>query len=271
MINFFGCIILSLTVFNFAFSQTEGEDIVRLKDGKEIRGFIIEQSPGQFIKVLQLPSRDTVKIDLSEIETLLKIVTQFEEKKIQDTMQVQKEIAPLLALDTTKINFFNQHLFQARLNFSEIFGNYPGEGFGMSLHRSLYSQFKLGLGFCYFSARIIIPYEYRRSFAFFTEAEHNLNLSTSGRFGFFSGLALGYNVDFTPIYKDKYLLQEVALSNGLYFHPRVGFRVNFSKNTGILLDVGYQYIHSNPIDPLTDIKLDSRNWSSVIFRFSLFF
>lgn len=256
---------------NFAFSQTEGEDLVQLKNGTSVRGIIIEQRPGEFIRVLQIPSQDTVKIMLMEIETLLKIVPNVNESEIIHNLPYPQDTVNKPLVDNTVKDGFNQHLFQVRINMARLFLDYAGEGYGFSLHRKIGSTTYAGVGFSYFKGRINLPYQDRKSLAFFGEFSHDIGLSTKGRLGFRGGLGLGYNIDFSESYFDLDANVNAKLSNGLFAHPHVGLRMNLTKNTGLLFDIGYQYIHANLQSLTTKEKIEGRNWSSTVFRISLFF
>lgn len=271
MNRFLALIVLIFMGTNFAFSQIEGEDLVRLKNGTTVRGIIIEQHPGEFIRVLQIPSNDTIKIMLVDIETLLKLVPKTEEKEVINTPTVENNLDSISTIDSTKINPFNQHLFQVRFNISKIFKDYAGEGYGLTLARKIGSETYAGLGFNYFKGRINLPYQARNSVAIFGDINQDIRLTSKGRLGFRAGLGFGYNIDFSDTYFDIDAGKQVSISNGIYLHPNVGLRLNLSKNTGLLFDIGYQYIHANILNPATNLKIEGRNWSSVVFRVSVFF
>lgn len=265
---------LFLFFFNFitAFAQTEGEDVVKLKDGQEVRGIIVEQHPGSFIKVLQIPSGDTVKIDSKLILTILKIVDNGHINEVQpDSLVVEKEVEDSILPLPLDPNRFNQRPIQVYLNLAKIQGDYAGVGYGMSIRKALNFNLSAGLGLSYFNGRINLPYQERKSVALFALINQHISVSSSGRLAFFYGLNLGYNLDFSDSYWDMEVSQNVTVSNGVYLHPNTGFRFNLTKNMGIAADIGYQYVRSGVIEDVTTIKLESRNWSSFIFRISLFF
>jgi len=79
-----------LTVLLFLFigdasAQSEGNDVVLLKNGDTLQGTIIEQRPGKYIKLIKQSSQDTLTVENERIEALQDLQTT--ELKVEENLR----------------------------------------------------------------------------------------------------------------------------------------------------------------------------------------
>ena len=250
------------------FSQTIGEDIVDLKSGESYIGTIIEQRPGQYLKLLQMPANDTLQFAYSEIEVLRKRIMPKEEpvrdtivSSIRDTIIVIKEPIPS--------NGFNQRSVYIGLSQARGGGDWTTSGIGASILLTLPYRIQAGLSLQYYWSvnpsviSEILPVCMEGVYTVGSTKSERLSAQVRGAFGLnFVPNSLGFIEDYQTMANRRL---------GSYFSPAVGGRFNWSKNSGIRMELGYQRVTVNIVDSLDGIVLDRQVKSSIVFKSTIFF
>lgn len=238
------CIHASITlvlsiICSMSIAQTEGPDIVELKNGVIHQGTIIEQRPGQLLKLWQQPSNDTLLIQYADILVL---------RSVPSNEQA-----------------FNQNTYSLFFAYSLNGGSWHHHEFGAGILMRLTPRIQVGLG-AYLQGGI--PYFYNAS-VFTGEFKYVLQSSFDGRLSLVSSCSMGY-VNFlnSERYEDNV---NTYTSNGIYVSPSVGYRINFSKNIGMMIGLGYQYMGGTNRRKSNDEKLGTLHLSSLSVKASIFF
>ena len=85
------------------------------------------------------------------------------------------------------------------------------------------------------------------------------------------GLSGGYNFTVNGNYYDEVLFANMRMSNGYYFNPSIGLRMNILENLGVMLDVGYHYNNSSLLYNESGDKAGTTEWHNILIRGTLFF
>ena len=256
-------------------AQTIGKEVIELKSGEQIIGTVVEQKPGAYIKVLLMPSEDTVTIPLKDIDRMIKKV-ETEDNEPQDT--ISEIITPEIE-DETIEKPFNGRPFYFGASYVTGGGDMPFLGFGVSVMRTFNDKLQLGLG-------IEGHTNNSRGGYIFTGTTPKRNVMGSylpivgkvryayqhlwnGRFSFLAQLSAGYSVVLDGGHQDAN--RDADLKGGLYVEPSLGFRLNISKDFGTIFSIGYQNLRSQSYYSFTDQNIRSYNWSNITVRAALFF
>lgn len=243
---------------SIASSQTEGNDIVVLKSGKAHQGTIIEQRPGHFLKLLQTPSNDTLKLPYSEIETL-KVIRNMETERITNDSGASQ-----VNLDQTK---FNNRPYYMILSGSLNGGDWANVGLGVGLLRTFTPRIQAGIGSTYQGA---LGNSVRfNSIPVLGLFKYALQESEKNRTAIIASLSAGYNFYLNSTAFEESV--ETYISNGIYLNPSIGYRINFTKNTGLIIDIGYQYLGGKKRRLSNDEFIKKNHLSSVSLKGTLFF
>ncbi|MCH2224243.1 MAG: hypothetical protein MK066_05685 [Crocinitomicaceae bacterium] len=250
--------VLSMLCNSLVFAQTEGPDIIELKNGTEHQGTIIEQRPGSFLRLWQVPSNDTLTISYKDVQALKK--TPIAGVAASNSRKDEIVEAPLVAPS------FNDREYYLNLIGSLSGGDWANIGMGFGLMRVVSPRIQVGFSARYNGADGISLYN---SIPILGEFKYVLQESNNGRTSLLLSLSAGYN-----IYLDSKTVEEgvpTYVSNGLYFNPNIGYRFNFTKNTGVIIDLGYQYMGGNKLRQSNDDFLQKRRISNVSLKATLFF
>lgn len=242
--------------------QNQGSDIITLKDGNVHRGEVIEQKPGRYIKLLQIPSHDTLLIELKTIDLLSK--TAIEKGAFDEEHKEESK------LDLAKLKLFNVNDYHAYIKASTGAGDFAFSGFGLEVTKTMTPKLQIGMGVSYHGKTGQMT-NFEQSMPFTAELKYELQEHSTGRTAIMANLSAGYNLILNGDYLDSYEEQNAYLSNGLYFSPSIGFRLNLSQEMGIMINAGYQFISSNGYEKDTDLLLREQNWSNFIASGSFFF
>lgn len=249
------------------FGQSEGEDVVLLKNGSEHIGKIIEQKPSQHIRLLQLPSNDTLTIRLEEIDRILK-----REIQVLPEAEIQAQTAPKHVPETieTEANY-HQSNYHFHINGMASGGDYASVGLGVGLYRRIGPVLQLGAVFNYYGSTR--NFDTSRgpagSIPFGLDIEYMIQSTRQNRLGLQLGCQLGYN--FVTQGGHQRNDKNAYFNNGLYVHPSIGFRCNIWKEAGLLLELGYQNIQSKSYYSDNNALIQKHSFSNIILGGSIFF
>lgn len=113
------------------------------------------------------------------------------------------------------------------------------------------------------------PQNRYNSSVFTGEFNYDLQSFFDGRLTLFSSLSLGYTHYFYSARYEEAV--ETYISDGLYFNPRIGYRINFFKNIGVTIGLGYQYVGGTKRRVSNGEKIKNMNLSSLSVNTSIFF
>ncbi len=258
-------------LFNIiGFTQTT-IDVVQLKNGQEISGTIIEQKPGHHIKIQRIPEMDTVLINYSEIELILKrVVSDVSNEAPMNAQQTDNN-------DNTddEQQKFNTRLYSLRLSTGVCGGDFRRVSMGIGAHRRLFPGLNVGLHLQYFTDYVGNGNS-RGPGMFFTtllDAEYEFQTLVQNRLAYLTAFSVGYlhtvKGQSTHTYSPGGTVY--TYSDGLYFSPSLGFRVNVLKNAGFIFKVGYQGTVTNRIVYETGEPIKKLLHSNIVGSIALFF
>lgn len=137
--SFILLIIPILTVGLLKGQVERDQDLVTLKNGYQILGYVVEQRPGKLIKVYRPVENDTVEVALQDVSKLTKIWVQpFSEKKIE----ARDSVVVIPGRFNNKRNVFTASAVW-QINDIEWKGR---RGFGVSWHRKIDGRYHVGAG-----------------------------------------------------------------------------------------------------------------------------
>ncbi len=249
-------LLLSFTFLaSISSAQTMGPDIVELNNGTSHQGTIIEQHPGKHLKLLQQPSNDTLTFNYKDI-AVLRTVPQTETNATSEETQ----------LDEMPLNRFNQNTYSMYFSYSINGGSWYHHGAGAGLLRKFTPKIQAGIGAYVHAGPGVYYYN---STAFTGEFRYALQSSLEGRLSLLFSCSLGYQV-----YFDSERVEEgvpTYISNGVYFSPSIGYRLNFTKNIGMTIGLGYNYMGGKKRRQSNDEILQNKHISNLSLKASIFF
>lgn len=246
-----------------AISQMKALDKIFLTDQSAYEGIVIEQKPGEYIRLLRLPEKDTLKIEYETIEKMTRLVA--DESDMSPQKSKKEGLQPPKKVYNNRRTYGMVHGVTGG-------GDYAYAGFGLSFGVNLNPDFQIGLGVHYFgqlSDPLNAPS--RQTFPLALDLRHTILKSKSGRFTTMLGLSGGYNFTVNGDYFDETLFANMKMSNGYYFNPSIGLRVNILENLGLMLDVGYHYNNSSLLWRDSGDKAGTVHWHNILIRGTLFF
>jgi hypothetical protein len=261
-----------LLVFGFfiaktGFTQTEGDDIVTLKNGEELRGYIIEQKPGVYIRLLQSPLNDTLKIEFDQIEMLRTNVNQIKTKSESDSTETKD-----LKLELSELRF-NDRKHYVNFGVSRSGGEWNSVNMHLSALRTVSPNLQLGLGINVLGYDGHINHDLQWVLPITLELRQVLRKMKNNRIANMLNLSAGYSVVIDGEYYAGPTSPEnfVVFKNGLFLNPSYGFRVNLSRNVGLIFEIGYQFNRYKTIYNESDEFLKIRSYHNMTIGAKLFF
>lgn len=256
-----------------AMAQTEGEDLIELKNGTIHQGIVIEQKPGKHIRLLQLPSRDTLTFMVTEIEAMRKmVVIDTDEASNIDTSGNEVAEKPEAEIPK-KERGFNQRRIHTEINYGGTGGDWSSQTLGAKMFYTYKHNIQLGLGVSLFGeSGLSLNNPLSQVVPLTLQGRYTIKEWWKQRNSLIFDLALGYHfVDGGySTSADGSPAPYARLKNGLYFSPSLGYRINPGRDTGFILSVGYQLI--NTAAKLDDGTLINRhNYSSLLGTVTFFF
>lgn len=230
-------------------------DVVHLTSGQTHRGIVIEQKPGESIRLWRTVEGDTLTFGMDEIERIVKVLPGTE--------------AASAGLTAHPNNAFNNNPWSTALQLSVGGGDHALGGVGAVVLRNFNRQrAHLGLGLSFVGD---INYGSTSSLGLVIHGSREFSTSRKGRFGSLAFLDLGYAFNLGKPYYDGKALAEVRYGNGLHLHTGLRFRVNVLRNTGLWVDLGYLR-HTSTLRTVAEgDKVRQKAWNMAVLRGSIFF
>jgi hypothetical protein len=244
-----------IVLFSILLNNTSGaqmqrdQDLITLKNGYQILGYVIEQQPGKLIKVYRPEQNDTVSARMDEINKLSKIWVQtYSELKIETPQQ-----------DTLRFGRYNnkKNVFAATYAFQvrDIERN-ARKGVGLAYYRNFNNQYWGGVSTYIFSkqdpnpafsdarannaSHQLIQYQ----FLFENKLRLSPRLQTR-RLTTLLALNAGVVADFSHNTYDqtdnKFDVEHEELCGGFIFQTGLAFRINPDNNSGLMIEPGYTF------------------------------
>lgn len=239
--------ILILIVFSWTnlFSQIQrDQDLITLKNGFQLLGFIIEQQPGTAVKIFRPTQNDTVLVKMEEIDKLSKImVNTFSEKTI-----TQKDTSLKIGRYNNKKNVYQlSYLFQAGGLYSASM-----QGAGFAYYRNYRNYYYAGISGSYLSGYnesidyqtgATKVYSYSRFQLVF---ENKLRLSRrlqNKRFTTLLGVNAGYvfegsYTNTNIISSDNSKIRKEDFVGNYMLQTNLSFKINPDNNSGFIIEPG---------------------------------
>ena len=252
-------------IFLFSFSlnsQSEGEDVITLKNGNVYQGVVVEQKPGKHIKLLQVPSLDTVLIELKSIDLLSKDIELNNEQPL-DTIYES-------TLDIPKLKMFNVNDYHMGLNYTMGGGDFSQVGLGIRLMRTVGPSTQVGVEVNYVS-NVGQNSSFENSIPVSLRLSQELREHITGRTSLLANLNMGYNTMLNGGFTHSNTNEPAYYTSGMYLKPSLGYRLNLAQEAGIELSAGYQLITSKAFSKETDDLLINQSWSNMVFTGTFFF
>lgn len=249
-----------VAVFSSASAQTNptATDKVHLKSGQAYEGIIVEQKPGESVRLWRTAEADTLLFIMDSIDRITKIVP------TTGTAGASTGVAT-----TLPARRFNANPLSVALQVSNGGGDYSVIGFGAIIQKHFPDERAwAGVGLHYLGAQNgngvnTMPIVYHSSY--------ELTSGGKGRLGTLGFLDLGYSVNLGDNYFDEIAQVNVKYSNGFYFNTGLRFRVNVLRNSGVWFDLGYLYQTSKLRNVETNQKLRTKSWHVFQVKGAVFF
>lgn len=215
-------IVMSLFLFyTSCSSQMMATDRIHVKSGEIHQGIIIEQVPGNYLKLLKLPQKDTIDLLYVDVEKISKILSDEEINYGAATQDNFIARGPCFNCRKTYVMIFGavgkveEVMMAGGLSFGYNIKKFAQAGLGVQIFYTLLDN----------TDRIFMPVT--------LDLRHVFARSNSGRSSFLIGISPGYNIS---LFESKASFKQ---GNGLYISGSFGFRFNISSNFGLMLDLGY--------------------------------
>ena len=251
-LQFMKYILLALAMWNlFGTAQIQrDQDLITLKNGYQILGYVIEQEPGKLIRIYRPDENDTVVANMTEISKLTKIWVQtFSDKEVVVTEDP----------DTIDFGRYNNKRNVFAINYTwqlrDIERN-ARKGVGLAYYRSFNNNYWAGLsanifanqnpGPRYADARTNNANHTFSQLQFMVENKLRLSLRPQNkRLTTLFGLNLGVVTDFSEsLFESSNQELDVeyeAYCGGFILQTNLAFRVNPDNNSGFMIEPGYTY------------------------------
>ncbi len=224
-------------------------DMVHLKSGQAYQGIIVEQRPGESIRLWRTVESDTLTVTMDSIDRITRIV------------------APPPIPKPPRV--FDDAHWNVALQVGVGGGDYPFGGLGATVQKHFPRQRSwLGIGVHYYGDK--------SDFGAYTipialHGSYELRTDLQGRFGTLVFLDAGYSINITGNYFDEKTQAQLKYGNGLHTYGGLRFRLNVLRNTGIWADIGY-FRHTSTLRYVTtNEKARVKAWNMFLFRGSVFF
>jgi hypothetical protein len=254
--------IICLQGFYILAAQQEPVDKVILLNGDTHTGWVVEQKPGEYIKLLLFPGQDTLQFDMEEIDRIVKILP-----VQQSTQMTAPESDGVFKASKT----FNSRKAYVMIHGVAGGGDYAFGGFGLSFGANLNNRTQVGISAHYLGQTSTNTTPERQTFPVAVDARYAFAQSKSGRFSSVAAISTGLNFAAKKVYFDEDSFELVNVGNGFYLNPSLGFKANIMENTGLMIDIGYQMHTASLVNRINREYLGARVWNTLMIRGSLFF
>lgn len=241
-------------------AQTSAQDVVILNSQRSYSGIVIEQKPGDYIRLLRLPEHDTLSFPMDSIDRIVKIVP--------TDKPADNQPAPLKPQTE-----YNRKRQTVMIHGYMGGGNYSFGGFGITLAQRIGKRWQVGVGGHYIGQKGSYPGTLpdQQIVPVTVDCRWRFSQSATGKTAILLALNTGYNFMLNKEYIDGGQHVNGRITNGLFFNPSFAFRVNLWENAGLMLDLGYQLTSSRLYDLGTDLRIGKRQWHNFAARGTLFF
>lgn len=223
------------------------QDLVTLKNGYQLLGYVIEQKPGKAIKVYRPLENDTMEVALSEISKLSKIWVQpFSEKKIEKR-------------DSILPGRFNNKLVVFSLGYVmqwKDIERHERRGLSFAMHRRINHRYHLGFNTLLFGCQNPEPQrsDYSGAIANHDFLQFHFLLSNqirlgrkmqNQRFSMMINLQSGWIFDRSKTYvnavNEPFSVRQENHKNGFTIQTSMAFRINPDNQSGFSIEPGYAF------------------------------
>lgn len=240
--------IIALCSCHFMTGQVQrDQDLITLKNGYQILGYIIEQQPGKLIKIYRPEMNDTIDARMEDVSKLNKIwVQNFSEKKVE-------------AGDSIVLGRYNnkKNVFMASYVWQQIdIEHRARKGAGLSYFRNKENKFWFGISAYAFGRQDPDPryaddkmnsadFSFSQ-YQFLSENKMRLrwrpqNKRLTTLLSVNAGLAVDLSHNSFEGTSDPLDIEYEEYNNGFLFQSGLAFRVNPDNNSGFLIEPGYTY------------------------------
>ncbi len=218
-------------------AQNEKDEVI-LNSGKTIKGKIIAQKPGEYIKIVRDNLTDTILIKIEDIDEMKKI-----DQKAEPIIELidpridlfDMEVEPKKKFNTRTQIMFNVLL--STLSSNSFLKEENGAGIGFSFIKKMSEVLYLGGGVSIFGGNDItfIPVTF--------DVKYKLEEMSKGRISYIvtSSIGYGFNNDSDTRIRNRNNSFLYNPGDGLFFKGGFGVKFNFFKNMGLILDFGFLY------------------------------
>jgi len=259
-------VIIAITLLtNFTLiAQNSSIEKVILTNGETHTGIVIEQVPGEYIQLYRTMEKDTLKIEMSDIERMIR---QLETEPSPQQQKENKEDPNAWIWGRQK---YNNKFTYIMIHGAMGAGDYVHQGLGLSLGYNFY-EFQVGAGVQYYGSTSWVNNGEWQTLPIAIDIRYLFSQSKSGRFATFLSLSGGYNVVLSRDVRSNIFGESGRAENGLYLFPSLAFRMNIGKNLGLMLDLGYHMNNAKVYGKTSDTLLGTLRYDNILLRGSLFF
>jgi hypothetical protein len=240
------------------------QDAVYLNNQMSYQGIVIEQKPGEYIRLLRLPERDTLQFEMDDIDRIVKLMAPAQLTAVGEPDNTS-------ALPAKPERKFNQNPYVAMLHSSIGGGKYALLGLGISVARSFEDRMQAGLGIQFIGQTSDNTFPNQRILPVTADFRFKVSESPGGRLATMVALSAGCNFSIDNKQFDSGFNADIRISNGVFLNPSLAFRVNILRNMGLMMDFGYQFSSGNIYFIETGELYDRRTWHNFAARGTLFF
>lgn len=149
-------------------------------------------------------------------------------------------------------------------------GDWSTRGLGIGLFAKVHSSLYTGISAFYYgdaggraNIQQMIPVS--------AEIQYEIETTEKGNGAIVVGTSVGYNVVLNRVYYNERYSKDGSIKNGLYLNPSIGYRLNFTKHTGVIFDLGYQLVQGRGFDINSKEFLQNHVQQNILLKGSLFF
>ncbi len=165
---------------------------------------------------------------------------------------------------------YNSRDFYMHLSYGIGGGDWFTQGLGVGVFAKVLPKLNAGIsGYYYGDAGGRAPIQ--QMIPLSAEVKYEFGTTEKGNGAMFAGTSIGYNFVLNKQDQPDPNSNPIEIKNGLYFNPSIGYRLNFTKNTGIMLDLGYQLVRGNEVDFETKDLIKTHAQNNILLKASLFF
>lgn len=247
--------IIMVILATFGWTNAQELDKVFLLDSTSYTGKVVEQKPGDYIRLAILNTTDTFTFRMVEIDKLIKVPGGTED--LESSIKVEQG--------------FNNNQYFVNLGGSRGGGDVAYSGLGIGIGYRLNSRLSLGIHAEYLGESgvgISAPYQWQK-IPVMAEVRYELQRHYEGRGAIYLHSAIGYSATLDDEFQDPDTGVMFDVTDGVAFKVGLGYRVNIFRNTGLLIDLNYLYIRDETREGNRLIK--TNKWSNFNISAKLFF